>query len=178
MFMQYKNWLIAALAVVGLLLGWQFGQMRNSGPPVMAEQPSAQVLPDTQWQSLRGDSRSLTEWKGKVLIVNNWATWCEPCRREIPMFMEVRDQYLDQGLELIGLAHDDEESVRLYVDSMGMEYPQLLADPQQGQAWLASLGANGSLPLTLIYDREGQLRAKKLGLMSESELRRAISGLL
>ncbi len=177
MFSKPKVWLIAALIVVGLATGWQYGQLRQSAPPMPAP-VSEQVLPDTLWQNLSGGENSLTEWRGKVLIVNHWATWCEPCRREIPMFMDVRQQYMEQGLELIGLAHDDEEDVRRYVDSMGMDYPQLLADPARGQVWMASLGANGSLPLTLIFDREGRLRAKKIGLMSERELQRAIAGLL
>jgi peroxiredoxin len=94
------------------------------------------------------------------------------------MFMEVQQQYAEQGVELIGIAHDDEQDVRRYVDSMGMNYPQLLAGQGAGQKWLAELGNNGSLPFTLIFDREGNLRAKKVGLMSESELRRAIESVL
>ncbi len=174
-----KNGLIALLAIAGLVLGWQFGLHRNDVPlAVISENPAARVLPESQWDNLQGGQNSLLEWQGKVLIVNHWATWCEPCRREIPMFMAVRQQYADQGLELIGIAHDDEEAVRRYVDAMGMDYPQLLAGPAQGRIWLAALGSNGSLPLTLVFDRDGQLRAKKLGLMSEGELQKAISGLL
>lgn len=176
---MFKNGLIALLAIAGIVLGWQFGLHRNDVPLAsILKNPATRMLPDTQWENLQGGKNSLVEWQGKVLIVNHWATWCEPCRREIPMFMDVRQQYVDQGLELIGIAHDDEEAVRRYVDSMGMDYPQLLAGPSQGRAWLAALGSNGSLPLTLVFDRDGQLRAKKLGLMSESELQTSIDGLL
>lgn len=174
-----KNGLIALLAIAGLVLGWQFGLQQNGVPlAVISENPTARALPDTQWDNLLGGQNSLLEWQGKVLVVNHWATWCEPCRREIPMFMAVRAQYAEQGLELIGVAHDDEQAVRRYVDSMGMDYPQLLAGPAQGRAWLAALGSNGSLPLTLVFDRDGQLRAKKLGLMSKGELIKSISDLL
>jgi len=171
-----KNlWFTAALAVAGLLLGWQFGLQRND---VTTLPEASATLPDNYWSNLDGGQNQLSEWWGKVLIVNHWATWCGPCRKEIPMFMEVQQQYAGQGVELIGIAHDDEQDVRRYVDSMGMDYPQLLAGKGAGQKWLAELGNNGSLPFTLIYDREGYLRAKKVGLMSESELRRAVESVL
>lgn len=166
------------LAVVGAAAGWQFGQYRLQNPQPETGQYAAQTLPGTAWDNLDGGQNALTEWQGKVLIVNHWATWCSPCRREIPMFMQFRAQYADQGLELIGIAHDDRQSVQRYVDSMGMEYPQLLAGLGQGQKWLAQLGSNGSLPLTAIFDRDGHLRARKIGLMSEQELRRAVEPLL
>ena len=173
-----KNWIIIALGVAGLLIGWQLGERQASPPDESAEQISSQTLPSEQWGNLDGGQNRLTDWKGKVLIVNHWATWCEPCRKEIPMFMDFRAMYIDQGLELIGMAHDDIDQVRRYVDSMGMDYPQLLAGEMQGRKWLASLGSNGSLPLTLVFDRAGQLRAKKLGLMSKTELVEAVSPLL
>lgn len=173
-----KNLVALALAIIGAAIGWQFGlhQKENTAPTI--EQYSAQTLPEGQWQNLEGGQSRLTEWQGNILIINHWATWCEPCRREIPMFMTVREQYSDQGVELIGIAHDDEDTVRRYVDSMGMEYPQLLAGMGQGQKWLAQLGSNGSLPLTIVFDRQGNLRARKLGLMSEQELHTAIKSIL
>lgn len=171
-----KNfWLTVSLAVAGLFLGWQFGLQRNDVTIVPA---ASATLPDSYWSNLDGGQNQLSEWQDKVLIVNHWATWCEPCRKEIPMFMEVQQQYAEQGVELIGIAHDDEQDVRRYVDSMGMDYPQLLAGNGTGQKWLAELGNNGSLPFTLVFDREGNLRAKKVGLMSESELRRAVESVL
>ena len=171
-----KNfWLTVSLAVAGLFLGWQFGLQRNDVTIVPA---ASATLPDSYWRNLDGGQNQLSEWRDKVLIVNHWATWCEPCRKEIPMFMEVQQQYAEQGVELIGIAHDDEQDVRRYVDSMGMDYPQLLAGNGTGQKWLAELGNNGSLPFTLVFDREGSLRAKKVGLMSESELRRAVESVL
>ena len=173
-----KKMLIASLAILGLILGWQLGIQRSPDSSGAIDELSTQELPDYYWDNLDNGQNQLTEWRGKVLIVNHWATWCEPCRKEIPMFMDFRQRYDRQDLELIGIAHDNEEDVRRYVDTMGMEYPQLLAGPQQGSKWLASLGGNGSLPLTLVFDRQGQLRAKKLGLMSETELQQAISGIL
>lgn len=172
-----KYWLTAGLAMLGLMLGWQAGLHRNT-LSVSPDSVLSASLPDSYWDNLDGGQNQLGEWRGKALIVNHWATWCEPCRKEIPMFMEFRQQYADSGLELIGIAHDGEDEVRRYVDSMGMDYPQLLAGKGMGQKWMAELGNNGSLPFTLIFDREGNLRAKKLGLMSERELRLAIESVL
>jgi thiol-disulfide isomerase/thioredoxin len=173
-----KHWLTFGLAILGLSVGWQMGLHRNDIYITPDAQSAVQTLPDSYWDNLDGGQNRLSEWQGKILIVNHWATWCEPCRREIPMFMDFRQRYAEQGLELIGIAHDEKDEVRRYVDSMGMDYPQLLAGLGQGQKWLAELGSSGSLPLTLIFDREGNLRAKKLGLMSEQELSQAIEPIL
>ena len=172
-----KYWLTISLAVLGLAIGWQAGLHRNDISVAPDTQTSA-TLPDSYWPNLDGGQNQLSEWHEKVLIVNHWATWCEPCREEIPMFMEVQARYAEQGVELIGIAHDEEDEVRRYVDSMGMNYPQLLAGRGQGQKWLVELGNNGSLPFTLVFDREGNLRAKKLGRMSEQELRTAVESIL
>ena len=173
-----RNWMIIALGALGLGVGWQLGTHQANPSIDQSAEISHQTLPDEKWDNLDGGQSQLTQWKGKVLVINHWATWCEPCRKEIPMFMDFRRQYVDQGFELIGMAHDNLENVRRYVDSMGMDYPQLLAGEIQGRKWLAALNSNGSLPLTLVFDRAGQLRAKKLGLMSETELRKAVVALL
>ncbi len=172
-----KSWTVGALALLGLVLGWQLGANKIPTEPKLAAE-STQTLPDEVWQNLEGGETKLSDWQGQVLVINHWATWCEPCRTEIPMFMAIRQKHLAQGLEFIGIAHDDAEDVRHFVDSMGVDYPQLIADPKQGRKWLATLGSNGSLPLTLVYDRSGQLRAKKIGLMSEAELEQALAALL
>jgi len=178
-----KTWMGLTLAVAALGVAWQLSSLRDNPasdltPPEPKQAISAQTLPDMLWDNLVGEQQRLTDWQGNVLIVNNWASWCEPCRREIPMFMDFQARYADQGVVLIGIAHDELEEVRRYVDEMGMDYPQLIADIEQGAQWLETLGNNGSLPLTLVYDRQGRLRAKKLGLMSERELEQAVSSLL
>ncbi len=172
-----KYWVTLGLAMLGLVFGWQVGLQHNT-PSQLPDSVLSARLPNSVWNNLDGGQNQLGDWQDTVLVVNHWATWCEPCRREIPMFMEIRNHYADQGLELIGIAHDDEDEVRRYVDSMGMDYPQLLAGKGLGQKWLAELGNNGSLPFTLVFDREGNLRAKKTGLMSEQELRKAIESVL
>ncbi|MEE9448346.1 MAG: TlpA disulfide reductase family protein [Arenicellales bacterium] len=173
-----KYWITAVASVLMLALGWQLGTNKALDPNKPGMSEAALSLPDYHWDNLNGGQSQLTDWKDKILVINHWATWCEPCRKEIPMFMAFRQQYAEQGVELIGIAHDDEDDVRRYVDSMGMDYPQLLAGLKQGRKWLAMLGSNGSLPFTLIFDRDGQLLASKLGLMHESELKKTILPLL
>ena len=81
----------------------------------------ATTLPD-----LQGKSQSVSQWKGKVLVVNFWATWCEPCRREMPEFIELQDELRDQGLLFIGIALDQKNKVQQYSKEIGVNYPILL----------------------------------------------------
>lgn len=167
---------LIVLTVFGLGLGVYFGNQKAIS--VSDVDKAFSHLPKTSWENLDGQYNQLTDWTDKILVVNHWAPWCAPCRQEIPLFMQLRREYLDQGVEFIGIAHDSKDIVRRYVDSMGIQYPQLWAGEKQGMEWMKTLGNPGSLPMTLIYDQKGDLRAKKIGLMSSRQLTQVIETLL
>ena len=158
--------------VLALLAGaWLYSAWRPAGeaPPARLE---TFELPDVD-----GAPRSSTEWRGKVLILNHWATWCPPCREEMPLLISWQELYGERGLQIVGIAHDSTEAARRYGDEIGLNYPSLVAG-ESGAKMMARQGNRGGLPFTVIYDRDGSLVATKLGRLSESELHETVLPLL
>lgn len=108
---------------------------------------------------LSGTPHSLTDWHGKVMLVNFWATWCPPCREEIPLLVKLQAKYAAQGLQVIGIATDetDEDGVRTFTKRMLVNYPILMGNEQVAQM-VAGLGGNLiGLPYTLLVNRDGKV---------------------
>ncbi len=168
---------LIALAL-GIYAGWlTFQPHQVNGHAVNTPPPAtlAQIeLPDIEKNLRHG-----TEWLGKVVVVNHWATWCPPCREEIPLLIEYQREHGAQGVQIIGIAHDLLDTARAYSDSIGINYPSLVAITgggeimqQQGNA------ASGALPFTAFFDRQGNLAATQLGKLSPQDLQQAITPLL
>lgn len=133
-----------------------------------AMREDSQVAPDFTLKDLGGSDISLSDYKGKVLILNFWATWCPPCRAEIPDFIEVYSEYKDKGLEILGISVDQvsPDQVRQFVERNEMNYPVAMATNQLFKDYPPPQ----AIPTTLIIDREGKIQYKKVGMMSKQEL--------
>lgn len=144
-----------------------------------APDPSiASPLDATTFPDLAGKPRRMAEWRGKVVAVNFWATWCAPCREEIPLFMEVRRERASQGFEVVGIAIDNHDKVAEYVRNVAISYPILIADGS-GLDLIRKLGnASGGLPYTAFLDREGRPVRSKLGALKRPDLDALLSELL
>lgn len=158
-----------AAATAGFVLGpWLL--RRDSG--------DAGALAAARFSDLAGGTRSLAEWRGQILVLNFWATWCAPCREEIPMLMAARDKYSRLGVEIVGIAIDIAAKVNEYVSTVKITYPVLLADAG-GLELMRKLGNQASgLPYTVLLDRTGAPAARKLGALREEELDSMLSRLL
>ena len=145
-----------------------------------APQPelSAGALYTTTFPDLTGKSRSLGEWQGKVIVLNLWATWCGPCREEIPIMVKLQQQYRDQGLIFVGLAFDDKTPVEKYAAEMGINYPILLGDMNMREFSRRLGNAKGGLPYTVIIDRAGKIIKTRLGGVDEKFLLQEVTPLL
>lgn len=131
------------------------------------------ALPDQ-----RGELRSVGEWDGRLLLLNFWATWCPPCREEIPMLMQIQDDYAHRGLRIVGVAIDERENVADFVVETGMDYPVLIGQLPAIEVSKAYGNRIGSLPFTVLVNREGQIVYQKLGELTRDEAEAAIRAAL
>jgi thiol-disulfide isomerase/thioredoxin len=128
------------------------------------------VLGQAAFNDLDGRLRHLAEWRGRVAVYNFWATWCTPCRDEIPILMAARQKYGPLGVEIVGIAIDNGPKVRQFAASFNISYPVLLAEAD-GLDLMRQLGnSSGGLPYTVVADRRGELVHRKLGALKQAEL--------
>jgi thiol-disulfide isomerase/thioredoxin len=143
---------------------------------VDAEKPLATVLPEFSLKNRAGQMQSIKSWPGKSLIINFWATWCGPCRREIPLLMRVHEQRANDGFVVVGVAIDFHDEVVKYADEMKINYP-LLSGEQDGMAAADAFGVNSlGLPFTIFTASDGRIVALHMGEIHEPELKIVLDG--
>ncbi|MGL4233614.1 MAG: TlpA disulfide reductase family protein [Casimicrobium sp.] len=127
-------------------------------------------LLDASFPSLDDKTMPMTTWRGKTLIANFWATWCGPCREEMPDFVKAQTAYGDKGLQFVGLAIDRKEPVARFARELNINYPILIADP----AWLDAVKTMGNpqgvLPFTLVFSPKGEVLLTRVGRLKYSEI--------
>ncbi len=139
---------------------------------------TTQPLPAFNLPDSSGKPHDIAEWRGKILIINFWATWCPPCKKEIPEFITLQNQYSAQGLQFIGVALEDKESVREYMNTVKINYPVLIAE-DQGIALAFKLGnVSGTVPFTVVVDQNGQIIYRHQGNFSKDQILSVIAPLL
>jgi thiol-disulfide isomerase/thioredoxin len=168
-----KTGLIIIVALLALLGGITAKEFLSS-----AAQTSPSPLPDFNLADVSGNQHSISEWQGKILIINFWATWCPPCRKEIPEFIALQEQYAPNGLQFIGIAIDDQDAVEDYLASIKINYPMLIGGVS-GIALAHQLGNNiDAVPFTLIVDRKGQIIHRHPGEFSLEQITEIITPLI
>ncbi len=123
------------------------------------------TLPDVS-----GEIQDVSQWNGQLLILNFWATWCAPCRHEIPFFVELQTLYADRGLQFVGIAIDDPASIVEFAKEMGMNYPLLHGQLESMEVSKQYGNVVGGLPFTVVVDRNGQIVARKSGPFERAEI--------
>ena len=134
------------------------------------------LAPNFTLRDADGKTVKLSDYKGKVVLLNFWATWCGPCRIEIPWFVEFQKTYKDKGFSVIGVALDDEgwEVVKPYIAEKQMNYPVVVGTPEVEQHY----GNIDSLPTTFLIDRAGRITGTHIGLVSKKQYADDIERLL
>jgi len=135
---------------------------------VCGVQDGVQQAPAFELWDLNGRALSLAQFKNKVLVLNFWATWCPPCRAEIPDFVAVYNEYKDKGLALIGVSLDrmTEEDLAPFVKEFDMPYPVALGT----EKFLEDYEPGRYIPVTIVIDKKGRIRKRHVGIMDKETL--------
>ena len=139
---------------------------------------AAQRLYAASFPDLQGRSWAIEQWRGQVLIVNFWATWCPPCREEIPLFVRLQERYRSRGLQFVGIAIDQPEKVAEFAREFSINYPMLIGGTETIELMRAAGNRAGVLPYTLIFDSSGKLVAREPGGLKEAKVLGLITPLL
>ena len=176
--MSWRQFL--ALALLGVVLGagatgiYKWVQYRQA----LAPATSLGRLPDFTLPNIDGTLWRAEEWRGRVLVINFWASWCPPCRKEMPLFVALQEELGPRGLQFVGIAIDDPEAVRNFMDTHGIEFPILLGQ-EKGMALAETLGNRlQGLPYTVVVDRTGGIQLRQAGELTEAKLRPLLERLL
>jgi thiol-disulfide isomerase/thioredoxin len=166
-----KNLLLLIAAVLALIGGYWLAQTLRPEPEISAiktyggGEMISFTLPD-----LDGRKHSIEEWRGKVIVLNFWATWCPPCREEIPLLVDLQERRAAEGLQVVSVAIDNETAVRPYRQSAGINYPILMGGDEALDLIARYGNSMGALPFTAIIDRDGTIAVRKLGAFTRNEL--------
>jgi len=151
------------------------GDLASSGT---SEEADVESLFAARMPDLAGTQTSLAQWRGKILVVNFWATWCVPCREEIPDFVRLQGEFGDKGVQFVGIAADQADKVTLFANEFRINYPLLIGS--FGALDLAKHVGNriSALPFTVVLDRDGRLIHRQLGALKVEKLRSIFGELL
>ena len=167
---------VAAIVAALLFVGFHAARRSSNGSDPL--DPTGKPAPDFTLQTLDGKNVTLSSLRGKGVLLNFWATWCGPCKIEMPWFVELQKEYGPQGLQIVGVAMDDSspQDIQTFVKEMGVNYPVLLGKEAVGQAY----GGVDVLPTTFFIDRNGDIVAREFGLQSRSlfveNIKKALGG--
>ena len=165
---------VAVVGVLALAAGVYFGLLRS---PNVEGQDGATLLA-LSLPNAAGVEQSLGQWPGKVLVVNFWATWCAPCREEMPEFVRAQNEYGARGLQFVGIAVDQADKVEQFSKEFSLNYPSLIGG--YGAVELSKTLGNklAALPFTIIVDRQGKIAHTQLGPLKPDKLRAIVNKLL
>lgn len=175
--MDRRTVVILVLACLAAFGGWWLqDRWMNQPPPqpaapagvktlAIGDQAGAYALPD-----LDGKTTTLARWHGKILLLNFWATWCQPCRREMPMLAKFQREHAGDGVQVVGVAMDQPQSAATFLKHLPIGYPVLIgidADPVPTTVFGDTAGL---LPYSVLIGRDGRILGTKLGPLDEGTL--------
>ena len=164
---------LVALAAAGAGVWMSASRLAEAPAATAADALFALKLPD-----LENKPQSLKQWRGKVLVVNFWATWCAPCREEIPIFVKLQEKYRDQGLQFVGISIDQADKTSAFALNFRINYPSLIGTFDTIEISRQAGNKARALPYTVILDRKGNIVATELGGLTTEKLEALISPLL
>lgn len=178
---RYLRALLGGFGVAALLFGFVFASTKVEFDSSLLR--VGDTMPDFTLTDLRGELVSFSSLEGRVVVLNFWATWCPPCRREMPLLDDIQKEYGPRGLTIVGVdLEESPETVRRYVESVGVTYPIWLDDPAQAgtdrtRDLYTEIGGVG-LPTTLFIGKDGVIQGSQVGELSRGVLQSRVEALL
>jgi len=167
--------LYAFIALTAFGAGIWVSESRQGAVP---EVNTSDVLMALSLPDLENKTQRLSQWRGKVIVVNLWATWCAPCREEIPMFVKVQQKYRTQGLQFVGISIDQADKTSEFSRNFGINYPSLIGTFDTVELSRQAGNTRRVLPYTIIMDRKGKIVATELGGLTQEKLETIVNPLL
>ena len=167
--------LVAVVVCGAALAGGMYlrAYIDGSGPEITrvtqpaTDRSAPQRRPDFWLPDPQGTRHGISEWDGKLLVMNFWATWCPPCLHEIPMFITLQERYGERGVQFLGIAIDDGDSVGAFAEQIGLNYPTLHGQLDAIEVMGAYGNKSGGLPFTVFISPSGQIVARHPGVLDE-----------
>ena len=160
------------VALIALATGVYFGRGARDMRPVEPAIPREAIahLFATRLNDAGGQTQAFTQWQGKILVVNFWATWCPPCREEMPSFSRLQTKYASNDVQFVGIALDTADNVGPFSTTHAVSYPLLVADSNGAELTRQLGNSQLALPYTVVLGRAGDVRLVRLGRVGEEEL--------
>jgi peroxiredoxin len=159
--------LVVVAFVVALMLYVGYHKARRPGASLTSHLTQSSPAPDFSLVALDGKTMRLSDFRGKAVLLNFWATWCGPCKIEMPWLVDLQKQYGAQGLQIVGVAMDDasKEDIAKFASDMGVNYPILIGKEAVGNDY----GGVPALPETFVIARDGKIVDKIIGIRGKAE---------
>ena len=178
-----RKLVVTLVAIAALLAGFYLSARHFSEPIVVAQPVSGGILvgsyrPDFQLGNSTGVFVTPADYAGKTVLINFLATWCVPYRNEMPMLMDLQRQYGSAGLQVVGIALDDAETVKGFIKTYGITYPILIGEADVFDTSLAYGNGEGVLPYSVLVDKTGIVRWQYAGIIQHEKISSLLSELL
>jgi thiol-disulfide isomerase/thioredoxin len=168
--------LVITLVSIAAMMGGFYLSARHFAEPAQETMPPSDgnlvgsKRPDFVLSNNRGEMVSVADFKGKTILLNFWATWCDPCREEMPMLVDLQSQHASKGLQVVGIALDDSRVVKNFVNAFGISYPVLVGEADVFDVSAAFGNREGVLPFSVLIDRNGVIRWQYAGKLRHEDL--------
>jgi thiol-disulfide isomerase/thioredoxin len=164
--------IVGAGALGAVVAGGLFGAL------ALQSRSGASELLSASFVDLAGRTRRIREWQGRVVLCNFWATWCEPCKEEVPLLSAAEQKYGGKGLSVVGIAIDSAANISEFAAKYHLSYANLVADANALQLVRRLGNSAGGLPFSVLLDRNGAIAGRRVGAYGEAELVGLLEGML